>query len=498
MPRGATLPPLARLTGTLLTALVAATLLRQDLAALEARVRRSPNAANLRALADAAVAARRFDRASEAFALAATKYERLGDPNAAKVLRGLADRYRTELTLLVAADPPRGVELARFEPPAGCYLGAFVDREDGVRSLVADGRRHGDPQAFGEAVGKPHALFFTYLRLGSPFPRGWCRGLRSLEAGAQIAVEPTSLAQGSDEATLRRLGRDIRAAGLPVFVRFASEMNGPWTPYSGDPAGYRAMFAKAARVIREEAPNAAMVWCPNETPEPQIPSYYPGPESVDWVGVNFYSVLYNDGDRSRGATWRDPLDALDFVYRRYASRRPIMVGEWGASHRSVVDGLARPDFARAKIGRFYGALPLRYPRVKAVHWLSMDTEKYAQGSRRLNDFSLLDDAAVRAKYAEAVASPYYLSKIPDAAPFAWAPAGATAKPGDLVAVGAKSYVISPTVEVRVNGDLVRRTTEPGEISLALPEARAWTVEVRALDNRGALAGRRVWRLKSVP
>ncbi len=468
------------------------------LPALEARARRSPNAANVRALADAYLAARRFEDASRSFARASELYARLGDPNAAAVLRGYADRYRTEIGLYVDRPPAVPNVLARNEPPAGCLLGAFSDREPSIPSLVGDGRRHGDPAAFERAVGRPHAVAFTYLRLGSPFPRAWCRRLRILGMAAHLAVEPTSTAQGSDPRLLNALARECREAALPIYLRFAGEMNGAWTPYHGDPEGYRRMFAAMAGVVHAEAPNVATVWCPNDVPEAEIGRYFPGDDAVDWVGVNFYSVVYNDGDRAKAAGWRNPLDSLSYIHRAYSGRHPIMVGEWAATHRSSVDGIERPGFARAKIAAFYAGLPRRYPRVKAVHWLSMDTTRYALAGRRLNDFSLLADAGVAAAYREATAGPYYLGRPGETAPFVPLPLadGAAVRAGDRLSVDARTYVPNPAVEVRVDGALVRRRTDPGEIAFPLPATggKAWTVEVRLLDDRGAIAGRRAWRL----
>ena len=50
-------------------------------------------------------------------------------------------------------------------------------------------------------------------------------------------------------------------------------------------------------------------------------------------------------------------------------------------------------------GQLYSALPRLYPRVKAVHWLSMNNLKHAMPGRQLNNYSLLDEPAVAAQYA---------------------------------------------------------------------------------------------------
>lgn len=375
----------------------------QSLAQMAAQVAHHPTAAGYRALAIAYEEAGEYPLASIAYQQAADRYERLGDINAAIVLHEQSLRYATELSMFVQqpyADAP-GPYLARLEPAYGCYVGANIEWEDGPR----------DPADFNQQIGKPQATFFIYRKYGMPFPADYARELRSIGAGLQIAWEPSSLADVRDDDYLRSFLSDARRPGIPVFLRFASEMNGDWTPYHGDPQAYIRSFRLVAGVAHQQAPNCAMVWCPNDIPESTIPSYFPGDDAVDWVGVNFYSVLYNDGDRDRVATWQNPADALAYIYRTYADRHPIMIGEWAASHMSVVDHADRTDFAVDKIGQLYASLPRLYPRVKAVHWLSMNTEKWAEGDRRLNDFCLLDDSDVAAAYGKAISPDYFLSSV---------------------------------------------------------------------------------------
>jgi hypothetical protein len=471
--------------------LVALTILltAPQLAAREASAKRSPNAYNFRRLADAYVAAGKYAQASEAFARASALYGKAGDPNAAKVLDLSARRYRTEIRLFAEVPTTPGDARAnwtgmRLEPLTGCYLGANIEREDATR----------DYQAFNHLVGR-HAVFFMYRRYGVRFPNDQVRALRNARAALQIAFEPRSLTEVRDDAYLRQFAEDARRSGIPIFLRFASEMNGDWVAYGRDPAAYRAAFRLVSRVVRGIAPNVAMVWCPNETPERSIPSYYPGADAVDWVGVNFYSVLYNDGNRARAAEWKHPIDAIDFVYRTYARRHPMMIGEWAATHRSVLDDRNRPEFARTKIGQFYAALPRLYPRLKAVHWLSMNTLNHSRPDRQLNNFSLLDEPSVAGKYRTVTSSPYYLTEVVDgtqASPTRFVPlrSGMTIRPGTRVSAFVRSYETNPTVRVVVDGRPALQTSESGPYEVALPNRAGTsriTYEVR--DQAGHVAGR---------
>lgn len=304
--------------------------------------------------------------------------------------------------------------LAKYEPARGCYLGAYIDFDSGLgKPAYLDQNRteHHLPETFERIVGKRHAMYFFYMGYGRPLPMDWVRALARRNKLVHIALEPNAgLQRVVDDAYLRRLADDMRASGARIFLRFASEMNGKWTNYSRNPTLYRRKFRLLARVMRQRAPNVAMVWCPFVWPSETIPAYYPGDDAVDWVGINFYSVTYHDNDPERRADDERPVDLLSPIYRRYASRKPIMICEFAATHRSVVDNADRWDFAVSKIRELYRALPRRFPRVKCINYFDGNNLAFVP-DRTLNDYSVTNHPLVLAAYREAVAQPHYLSQV---------------------------------------------------------------------------------------
>ena len=334
---------------------------------------------------------------------------------------GPLSRMPTGPTLLVwqptGAVPAPPYALARFEPRCGVLLGAFVDRDRRlpVTSTEAGGTQHRDLGRFSELAGKPHGAALTYLGYGEPFPRRWADELWALGAVPQIAWEPnTGLDPVRDDDYLRGFAAAAAAFGRPVFLRFASEMNGKWPAYHGDPARYREVFRLVARVMHAAAPNVAMVWCPYCRPVQPLDSYYPGDDAVDWVGVNLYNVFYHNGDPHQSAVGEDPTDLLRPVYDRYAARKPIAICEYAASHQAKEHDSPRPEFAIAKMRRLYRSLPARFPRVKMVTWYDCDnlTAGNLPEERRLNDYSLTTSEAVLAAYRELTGDDYFLSSLP--------------------------------------------------------------------------------------
>lgn len=307
-----------------------------------------------------------------------------------------------------------GAVLAKFEPASGCYLGAFIDFDLTLDRPYVDqnGRTRQCPTGFEEVVGKPHAMYFFYMGYGVPLPLDWVCYLRDKGKFVHIALEPNQgLDKVRDDEYLRNLADTLRMSEAKVFLRFASEMNGNWVRYHGNPKLYVEKFRLVARVMRERAPNVAMVWCPYATPTSNIPSYYPGDDAVDWVGVNLYNVTHNNNDRSKPAGHISPLDLLRYVYDRYSACKPIMICEYGVTHRSATMATPVSEFAQNRIITLYRALATKYTRVKAINYFNGNNMD-AVPHRAFNDYSVTNDPIVLAAYRRAIDSPHFLTAPP--------------------------------------------------------------------------------------
>ncbi|TDA69733.1 MAG: hypothetical protein D9V47_04865 [Clostridia bacterium] len=265
---------------------------------------------------------------------------------------------------------------------------------------------------FNRLTGKKHATFFRYVGWGEPFPGEWVEEVAAAGAVPQIAWEPNQgLDMVKDDAYLRGFAREARATGLPIFLRYASEMNGDWTAYSGDPQKYIEKWRLVHDVMEEEAPNVAMVWTVFTMPQQTIPRFYPGDEYVDWVGVNVYNVAYHNDRLDKAAAYEDPLRLLDYVYRTYADTKPIMIAEYGVTHYTVTDGREYVDMAISKLNRMYQGILTYYPRVKAIYYFDVNNVAYAVEHRQINDYSLTSDPRILAAYRDLVADPRFLSSV---------------------------------------------------------------------------------------
>jgi hypothetical protein len=204
------------------------------------------------------------------------------------------------------------------------------------------------------------------------------------------------------------------------------------------------------------------------------------------VGVNFYSVIYNDSDRSRAADWRFPTDSLDYIYNRYSAAHPIMVAEWAASHRASIDGADKPAFATQKIAEFFRTVPLRYPRLKAASWLSFNALKYAKGDRQLNNYSLLDNPAVAEGYKNAIADSHFLSVVGSSAPVAWRPAPSVVARRAKCRIWIRSYDPFASVSASFGSGAAKRLEMGSEFEIPA-EAKFVKLDLKDSNGRAVLS-----------
>jgi hypothetical protein len=293
----------------------------------------------------------------------------------------------------------------KFEPEDGTYLGAYVLQDQFINA---------DMNLFNKMSGKKHASFFRYIGYGLPFPKVWVDSVKEAGAVPHIAFEPNNgLDDVQDDTYLREFAKAAKKSGVPIFLRYASEVNGSWAKYSGSPEKYIEKWRLVHQVMQEEAPNVAMVWTVFTFPEQTIQSYYPGDDYVDWVGVNVYNVVYHNNDLSDLGDKEDPLKLLDYVYNTFSARKPIQISEFGATHYSITDNEYHVDFAAEKIIRMYKWLPSLYPRVKSIFYFDVNNLINAPDERKINDYSITNEPSVLTAYQMITSNHYYLTEVMD-------------------------------------------------------------------------------------
>ncbi len=311
------------------------------------------------------------------------------------------------------APMPITPNLVKFEPNAGIYLGMYqecgVATDDYIRVKALYGRQH--------------ALYLTYGHFYSPgnilIADDTIERIKRIPgAGMVMGLEPNGGLAMMNEADVTTVAQKLAKAGFPVFIRFASEMNMAGSnPWHGEPELYITWFRKVAIIMRREAPNVVMVWNPFDIIQPDgmkadALKYYPGDEYVDWIGVNFYNDYYFSGKLTEPGEGIDPLQRLDYWYRIFATRKPIMIGECGISHRPLapVDkDVSR--WAEMNVRRLFTMLPIMYPRVKAFIYFDLNESQIKNLPRVTNDYRLSGNDDLCGAYQTAISTPEFLEQV---------------------------------------------------------------------------------------
>lgn len=212
-----------------------------------------------------------------------------------------------------------------------------------------------------------------------------------------------------DDWYLHYWAGEAARCGTPIFLRFASEMNGDWTAYNGDPELFREKWRLVHDVMAKEAPNVAMVWTVFGHPWlTEMRRYYPGDDYVDWVGINIYMVHHHSGKINRPGYNEDPRDFVHLVYDDWAPRKPIQISEYATAHYCQTCNGNYFDFAEMRMREMYEALPRLFPRVKAIYWFNADAASVGKAE---SDYNVTKYPQLLKAYQECVASPYYLSNV---------------------------------------------------------------------------------------
>ena len=457
---------------------------------IKAKIAKMPLFADWRRLAALYESNAQWELAAWALRSEAKMYRAKNSLDAALIKETKAANLETQIGFYYRRQPTQR-ELALLykgasaEPFIGAYRGAFIDRDDqlGGKYFDENWQTHRSIEQFEKLTGHEHASYFMYISYGQKFPTKWIEDCKKHNVIPHLAWEPRSMNQVRDDAYLQGWGKELRKLDWPVFIRFAGEMNGNWTPYHRDAKLYRERFALLHRVLHRYAPRVATIWCIGALLQGDVMQWYPGDDGCDWVGINLYSVPFSDNDKSRPAFKNSPLTLIDPYYKMFAARKPIAICEFASSHMAKADMVLRNDFSIDKMLQLYSALPILYPRIKLVDWFSMNAIAHAKAGRGLSNYNLTEQAPVLAAYKRVHDDEYFLgapvqtvNKIPHF-PRGLAPNQSISLKetgGSLrLNLWIKTYLDRPKVYFRWNDRIVYASRRPGahDVGLDLKDAR---------------------------
>ncbi len=221
------------------------------------------------------------------------------------------------------------------------------------------------PQAF------PAAQMDAVRTHGSIPVLAWYPMDGTVSSTTQPAFTLARIIDGSWDAYVRQYAAEVKAWGHPFFLRFASEMNGSWIPWSEMSNGnHTGQYVQAWRHVHDiftqvGVTNATWTWCPNTEDSTTTPleGLYPGSAYVDWACMDGYNFAADLG----GSPWRSFSKIFRGTYQHVLAlippTMPIMIGEMASSEH----GGSKPDWIRDAMTV---QLPGQFPRIKGLIWFN--------------------------------------------------------------------------------------------------------------------------------
>ena len=290
---------------------------------------------------------------------------------------------------------------AKHEPLSGAYFGRVVSM-DGNRVRNA-------AELAGESIASVYVEVGGYTAQDFSWIIGrFDDGKHALHIALNFPGEEATAAEivgGKHDRNITESLEYLAKLKSPVFLRIGAEMN----LWEMDPALFKNAYIHVARLARDIAPNAALVWSPNCVGHwgSELSDYYPGDQYVDWVGTSLYSNITPHPGRTetdasslyfgRGIYADCVLNMRAVAEFAMARGKPVIVSEGGTGIVSK-DGKRFDSHAAAQMFKMFGVLNMVYPNIKAIVYFDVDLGTAAENYK----YAMTNSAAVAAAHSEAV------------------------------------------------------------------------------------------------
>jgi beta-mannanase len=264
-------------------------------------------------------------------------------------------------------------------PASGsAYLGAFVDPSgralDGATPLGGAGGVAAELNSLPgveQGLGRPLSIVEVDQGWDVPVDAGQLGRVVATGAVPMITWEcgdtDADVAAGTDDALITAFGRQLRALGAPVLVRWFPDPTATDSATQGclgaaGASGYVAAFRHVKQLlVAAGATNAATVWSVDSSQGSgsEWAGFYPGPSSTDWIAADGYGPSAGPEDPGGLTT------AFGSWYSTFSTYgKPLLISNTG-----VAPGL-QSQFLR-QVG---SDLPSRYPLVKGLVYFDAPQE----------------------------------------------------------------------------------------------------------------------------
>ncbi len=412
---------------------------------------------------------------------------------------------RLEVFARVAASDQTQVFLGgKFEPKSGVYYGLSAGY-DPMSKAFTNALDAQNPKKSSGALIYAHFLDERMASLDWLF-KAYKERTSVIEVGWNLTGEGAMLDRVlSSKAYIIEEAKYLQSLGANILLRFGAEMNVWSTP--ADPGKYIEAFRLVSSVMKENAPNVAMVFAPNDISAAGLTyeMFYPGDEYVDWVGISCYSQKYFLGDKNLDTTGKsiymtdefaNPVERARPIVEAFGARKPILISEGGVENFSVSNNEDVSDWAALNLTRHYAYLPMVFPQIKAMFYF----DKIFDGGVEKNIFAFYKNARLNELYKTLTDNPVFLAKGAASSEFVYKPASGITLPANSVPLF--TYFIMPyeeraVVDYRLDGSVLKRgEAVPYEAVLDLSSQKdgEHILDIEALSQNGKLLAKKTVKI----
>lgn len=294
---------------------------------------------------------------------------------------------------------------AKWEPKGGAYFGRTLQGgavSGGWGVVNSQQLSNESAVSFYYELNDPYTLEYWSYLYGKVIQDGKHALLVNLNYTAE-GDDCSRILSGTYDTKLVQAFTYLGTLSCPVFVRIGGEMN-VWTKMPTT-SGFISSYQHIAKLARQYAPNAALVFSPNFSGSYKVDmdSFYPGDAYVDWIGTSLYYNKYatngdtkNDAFYGVGQYGDALLNIQQTVNLSNLHRKPVIVTEGGSAYKCVNKDASA--FAAERVQRAYSFLTMVYPQVKCLIYSDTNFGGTA------NQYALHNNASMTAAYDKGVQS----------------------------------------------------------------------------------------------
>jgi hypothetical protein len=217
--------------------------------------------------------------------------------------------------------------------------------------------------------------------------------LITMGLGTDVTIE--DVANGEQDAAIKKWAQEAKAWGHPFFFAPWWEMNGGWYAWGREPMLKQAWRRFHDLVVDQGATNVTWTWIVNSIwfdPESNPALYYPGDAYVDWTALDSYNWGRNPAQPDKWLTPDQTISPTLKIIRETAPAKPVMIAENASSEY----GGNKTDYIREMLGTY---LP-HHPEIGAYLWFNWN---FPKGDKRA-DWPIETSAPAQQQFRKAIQS----------------------------------------------------------------------------------------------